>query len=63
MMIITFLIFGGYLTLWYWDAIKGCSEIIRKILLWLTTKNDIMDLNKQRQLLLNEINKITSQIN
>ena len=58
-----FLIFGGYLTLWYWDAIKVCCDIIRKIFYWLTKKNDILDLNKQRQKLLYEINKITSQIN
>lgn len=61
--ICTFLIFGGYLTLWYWDAIKGCFEIIRKIWLWLTKKNDLLNLNKQRLILLDEINKITSQIN
>ncbi len=49
------LIIGGYLTLWYWEALKGFTDAFKKILLWLTKRKEIQDLIERRSVLFNEL--------
>jgi 1-acyl-sn-glycerol-3-phosphate acyltransferase len=53
-----FLAVCGYFTLWYWEVLKGVVNATQKIFCWLTKKTEILDLSKQRKLLLDEINKL-----
>ena len=54
----TFFIIGGYLSLWYWEAIKGFGDTWRKIFLWLMEKEVMRNLIQERDDVIELINSL-----
>ena len=48
----------GYLTLWYWEALKALILISRKIYLWITDKKTVNELLEQREEIISELNEL-----
>jgi hypothetical protein len=49
---------GGYLTLWYWEALKSFSMASKKIYYWLTNRKIINELIEKRVKILNDLNSL-----
>ena len=52
------LLFAGYLTLWYWEAVKTLSTVSRKIFLWFTNGKMMRALIQERNKVISELNKL-----
>jgi 1-acyl-sn-glycerol-3-phosphate acyltransferase len=52
------LIIGGYLNLWYWEALKSFLMVSKKLYYWLTNKKMIIELIKQRENIIIELNSL-----
>ena len=52
------LIVGGYLTLWYWEALKSFSMASKKIYYWITNRKMINEIIEMRVKILNDLNRL-----